>query len=207
MVFSVGMSGGGGFGDPPLTDTVESRLINLIWVNDVAIGGAYIVNYDIHIIDAIVWALGRRRSRPTAKAVASARILMATPSTPTSATYRSTTAWPGVNFLAAGNLITGSNKGRSKVRSKAAACAPAFLLGKGYFRGGASITPAEQLSIPTTPPWAISRPSIKRSLPATAATRAAQRSVDCTLTCILGREAARRSDPEPWKTYRREQKT
>ena len=32
----------------------------LIWVNDVALGGDNIGNYDIHAIDAALWVLGRR---------------------------------------------------------------------------------------------------------------------------------------------------
>lgn len=51
------------FSDPPLTQTIESRLRSLIWVNDVAIGGDYIVNYDIHAIDAAIWVLGSRPVR------------------------------------------------------------------------------------------------------------------------------------------------
>ncbi len=31
---------GGLFGDPPLTENIESRLRHLVWVNDVAIGGS-----------------------------------------------------------------------------------------------------------------------------------------------------------------------
>jgi len=48
------------FDDPPRTETIESRLRRLVWVNDVAIGGDYIVNYDIHALDAALWVLGRR---------------------------------------------------------------------------------------------------------------------------------------------------
>jgi len=63
QVATVGI--GSGFADPPRTATIESRLRNLIWVNDVAIGGDYVVNYDIHAIDAALWVIGRR---PTAAA-------------------------------------------------------------------------------------------------------------------------------------------
>jgi predicted dehydrogenase len=58
QVATVGVSNG--FPDPPLTATIESRLRNLIWVNDVALGGDNIGNYDIHAIDAARWVLGRR---------------------------------------------------------------------------------------------------------------------------------------------------
>ena len=44
----------------PRTATMESRLRELIWVNDVAMGCDYIGNYDIHGIDAALWVLGQR---------------------------------------------------------------------------------------------------------------------------------------------------
>lgn len=59
-VFSSGWAGGNGYQDPPLGKTIESRLKDLVWCNDVALGGDYIVHYDIHIIDAVVRALGRQ---------------------------------------------------------------------------------------------------------------------------------------------------
>jgi predicted dehydrogenase len=49
-----------GFPDPPKTATIESRLMKLIWVNDIALGGDYVVNFDIHAVDAVIWALGQR---------------------------------------------------------------------------------------------------------------------------------------------------
>ena len=49
-----------GFSDPPKTDTIESRLKGLIWVNDVALGCDNIGNYDIHAIDAAIWVLKQR---------------------------------------------------------------------------------------------------------------------------------------------------
>jgi predicted dehydrogenase len=59
-IFSNGAAGGGGFGDPPLTASVESRLRGLVWVNDDALGCGYIGNYDIHVIDAVMRAVGGR---------------------------------------------------------------------------------------------------------------------------------------------------
>jgi len=50
----------GSFGDPPLTDTIESRLRGLIWCNDVAIGGGHHVNACIHAVDAALWVAGER---------------------------------------------------------------------------------------------------------------------------------------------------
>ena len=46
--------------DPPLTANIESRLRKLIWDNDIAIGGSYIVSFDIHAIDAALWVVGQR---------------------------------------------------------------------------------------------------------------------------------------------------
>jgi len=43
------------FADPPLTATVESRLQHLIWVNDEALGGSYLVNAGIHAVDVALW--------------------------------------------------------------------------------------------------------------------------------------------------------
>jgi len=51
---------GGPQKDPPKTATLESRLRELIWVNDVAMGCDYLGNFDIHAIDAALWVLGRR---------------------------------------------------------------------------------------------------------------------------------------------------
>ena len=49
-----------GFRDPPLTETVESRLRKLTWVNDVALGGGMHVNCDIHSVDLALWLAGEQ---------------------------------------------------------------------------------------------------------------------------------------------------
>ena len=54
---------GGGYNqlsDPPKGKTIESRLEDLIWCQDIPLGGDPIVNYDIHVIDAAIWAIRRR---------------------------------------------------------------------------------------------------------------------------------------------------
>ncbi len=43
------------FPDPPLGDTVEDRLQHLTWVNDIALGGGYLVNAGIHAVDVALW--------------------------------------------------------------------------------------------------------------------------------------------------------
>ncbi len=46
--------------DPPLGKNIESRLRGEIWLSDTALSGDTIVSYDIHIIDGVVWTLGKR---------------------------------------------------------------------------------------------------------------------------------------------------
>ena len=41
--------------DPPKGPKLESRLQNLLWVNDLPLGGENIINFDIHAIDAALW--------------------------------------------------------------------------------------------------------------------------------------------------------
>jgi predicted dehydrogenase len=60
-VTTIGQGGGANqLPDPPKGKTIESRLRGLIWCADIPLGGDPIVNYDIHIIDAAVWAIRRR---------------------------------------------------------------------------------------------------------------------------------------------------
>lgn len=49
----------GRFSDPPLTGTVASRLRQLVWVNDVALGGSYHVNACIHAVQGGLWLAGQ----------------------------------------------------------------------------------------------------------------------------------------------------
>lgn len=49
-----------GFADPPKGASIENRLQQLIWVNDIALGCDYIGNFDIHAIDAALWVIGER---------------------------------------------------------------------------------------------------------------------------------------------------
>ena len=51
---------GGGHDDPPKTATIESRMQQLTWDNDLALSGGYMNAFDIHALDAAIWVLGRR---------------------------------------------------------------------------------------------------------------------------------------------------
>jgi predicted dehydrogenase len=50
----------GAWADPPKGPTIESRLRGWVWLSDIALGGDTIVSYDIHIIDGVIAAVGKR---------------------------------------------------------------------------------------------------------------------------------------------------
>jgi predicted dehydrogenase len=72
-----------GFSDPSKTATIESRLQNLIWTNDVALGGGMIVNCNIHAIDVALWLAGKK----PISATGSARVAKADPNGDTNYLY------------------------------------------------------------------------------------------------------------------------
>jgi predicted dehydrogenase len=51
---------GGYHADPPKTATIESRLKNGTWSEDLPLSGGTIVSFDIHMIDAALWVVGQR---------------------------------------------------------------------------------------------------------------------------------------------------
>jgi predicted dehydrogenase len=191
-VFSSGWAGGNGYQDPPLEGTPENRLKDLVWCNDVALGGDYLVHYDVHIIDAVVWALGKV---PVAALGASAAYR---PSVHGDARDSSTvvyqfddgTVWchQGIlgayhDWLKAGRL-TASLQG-----TQAAACLS--YAGKSYVRGG-----PRHFSGGVPNPEASVRTNIGEFRQAIEdrdySNRQVARAVDSNFAAILGREAAAR---------------
>lgn len=67
--------GSNGFADPPFTENIESRLRNLIWVNDTELGCGYLGNFDIHAIDIALAVAGE----PPVSAMGSSRLVRANP--------------------------------------------------------------------------------------------------------------------------------
>jgi predicted dehydrogenase len=63
------------FPDPPKIQNAESRLHSLIWVNDIDLGGSYLVNAGIHAIDAGLWMA----KAPPISAMGASRIVRANP--------------------------------------------------------------------------------------------------------------------------------
>ena len=194
MVFSVGSSGSGGFTDPPLGATIESRLTGLIWVNDDVLGCGYIGNFDIHSIDAVIWALGRR----PVSAYARGGRCRKDPHGDALDTYFVTYAFddgltwnhqsavgPTHDWLKQGAL-EGSFQGSEGT-------ARLSYFGKAYVRGGPKHYGGGTVAN-------LYDAGAKRNIAAfyqkvlsgNYDNETTQRSIDCTLTCILGREAARR---------------
>ena len=82
------------FADPPKTQNAESRLRGLIWVNDIDLGGSYLVNAGIHAIDAGLWLA----KAPPIGAMGASRIVRANPNGDSRDAY-------SVTFTFAGGLI------------------------------------------------------------------------------------------------------
>lgn len=196
MVFSSGTNTGNGFPDPPLGKSIEDRLTNLTWVNDDALGGGYIGNFDIHAIDAVIWALDRRpvsaysrgtrcRKDPHGDSLDSYFVIYAFADGLT--WNHQSTMGPTHDWLKEGRL-------EASIQGSQAAARLAYW-GKAYVRGGA-------MHYGGGPVNDLYAAGAKRNIAAfygnvlqgNFANQATQRSVDSTLTAILGREAARRGE-------------
>ncbi len=191
-IFSSGWAGGNGYQDPPMEATIENRLKDLVWCNDVALGGDYLVHYDVHIIDAVVWALGKV---PVAAMGASAAFR---PSVHGDARDSSTvvylfddgTVWCHQGIL--GSYHDWIRTGRltaSLQGTQAAACLS--YAGKSYVRGG-----PRHFSGGVPNPEASVRTNIDEFRQAIEgadySNRQVTRAVESNFAAILGREAAAR---------------
>lgn len=189
QVATVGVTAG--FADPPKTANIESRLQNLVWVNDVALGCDYIGNYDIHAIDAALWVLGKR---PVA-AMGASRICRADPHGDgrdvCSVVYDYADGLVHNHF---GQALKNNTDGELSCRVFGqSANALVNYWGKAYVRGGAK-------HYPGGPVENLYEAGAVRNIAAfhqnvcegRFENETARRAVDGVLTCILGREAAAR---------------
>ncbi len=193
-IFSSGWAGGNGYQDPPLDVTVEKRLKDLVWCNDIALGGDYIVHYDVHILDAVVWALGKT---PVAALGASAAFRPsvhgdARDSSLVVYLFDDGTTWCHQGIL--GSYHDWIKTGRltaSLQGTQGTACLS--YAGKSYVRGG-----PRHFSGGVPNPEASVRTNIDEFLQAIDAGNCANeqvaRAVESNFTAILGREAAARRD-------------
>lgn len=191
-VFSSGWAGGLGYQDPPLEATAENRLKDLVWCNDVALGGDYLVHYDVHIIDAVVWALGKV---PVAAMGASAAYRPsahgdARDSCTVVYLFDDGTVWCHQGILGAyHDWIRAGRLTASLQGTQAAACLS--YAGKSYVRGG-----PRHFSGGVPNPEASVRINIDEFRQAIeegdASNRQIARAADSNLAAILGREASAR---------------
>ncbi len=179
------------FRDPPKTATIESRLQQLIWVNDDVLGGSYLVNAGIHAIDVALWIAGQM---PTS-ATGASQIVRADPHGDSHDVFSLTYEFPNGMIL---NHRGEHLKNRSEFRSDCIAQGQDGWLETGYtsrvrilgnrtgWRGGdvVNLYPSgAERNIDTfhkcITTGLYDNPTLEPS-------------VNATLTTILGREAARR---------------
>jgi myo-inositol 2-dehydrogenase/D-chiro-inositol 1-dehydrogenase len=193
------------FSDPPKTSNIESRLQQLIWVNDNELGGSYIVNAGIHAIDVALWIAGQN----PISAMGSSRIMRRQPHGDSHDVY-------SVTFEFADGLILNHRgehlKNRFEFRCDCfAQCQDGYLetgytgrvriLGnRGGYRGGevVNLYPSGAERNIDTFHKCVSNGIYDNST--------VEPSVNATLTTILGREAAERNTKLTWDEVIRENK-
>jgi predicted dehydrogenase len=182
----------GGFPDPAKTANYESRLQSLIWCNDVAMGGDYIGNFDIHALDIPVWVLGQR----PLNAMGHSAITRANPHGDSRDVCLVEYEFPNGIFLQHWGQALNNNAGDGglicKIFSQNAAATINYW-GKALIRGGAKHYGGGQVAnlyeagavrniatfYDSVTGGKFDNPTVKRA-------------VDGALLCILGREAAAR---------------
>lgn len=188
-----------GFRDPPLTETVESRLRHLIWVNDLALGGGMLVNAGIHAVDVALWVADRL----PASAVGASRAARPNPHGDTHDVYSVTyqfdggpvwnhrgehvpNLWPFTcNCTAYGHgaYFEGDYSGQTKTWVRGGKMAYRGGEVKGLYNSGIQVNlDAFHKSITQR---AYDNPTVEPS-------------VNSTLACILGRDAARAGRAITW---------
>ena len=193
-IFSSGWAGGNGYQDPPLETSIENRLKDLVWCNDIALGGDYIVHYDVHILDAVVWALGKT---PVAALGASCAFRPsvhgdARDSSMVVYLFDDGTMWCHQGVLGAyHDWIKTGRLTASLQGTQGTACLS--YAGKSYVRGGprhfSGGVPNPEASV------RINIDEFRQAIDAGDYSNAqVTRAVDSNLTAILGREAAARRD-------------
>lgn len=183
---------GGSFPDPPKTETIESRLQKLIWVNDIELGCDYIGNFDIHALDAALWAIGQR---PVA-ASGFSRICRANPHGNSrdvcSVVYKYANGIVHNHF---GEALRNNVDGRLSCRVYGqTANALIDYWGNAYVRGGKAHFSGPIKSLYSEGAKRNIAEFYNNIVKEDYSNKTLQRSVDGALTAILGREAAARGD-------------
>jgi len=194
-VFSNGAAGGGGFNDPPLTETMESRMQELIWVNDDAMGCGYIGNYDIHVVDAVLRAIGRTpvaaygwgerfRPEPHGDALDSTCVMY---------TFADGMVWNHQSPKGtAENWFTTNGSLAAEIQGRDASARVSYW-GKAYVRGGKQHYAGGRVENLYDAGAIRNIAAFYEAVTARQFTNeTVQKAVDSALVCILGREAAAR---------------
>ena len=191
------------FADPPLTANVESRLQYLIWVNDDALGGSYLVNAGIHALDVALWLAAERPS----SAMGASRLGRAEPHGDSHDVFSVTYEFPSGLIL---NHRGEHLKNRCEFRSDCLAQGQDGWLETGYtshvrilgnragWRGGdvVDLYPrGAERNIDTFHKCVTTGDCTNPTL---------EPSITATLTAILGREAARKHTKLTWDEMLRE---
>jgi predicted dehydrogenase len=188
--------------DPPKEKTIESRLHNGLWNSDICLGGDRIVTYDIHAIEAAVWAIRRR-------AVAAVGYLQIRRPNPQSdfhdlgfVTYECPEG-----LLWNHQTICAPDHGPTLVCNVHGSLASAQMsyLGKSFLRGGPKHYGGGHTGDQHVAPAVRNIDTFYQSVcEGRFDNPMVQRSVDATLTAILGREAAARGGRLTMETLIRE---
>jgi len=193
------------FADPPKTATIESRLTNLIWVNDIELGGGMLVNAGIHAVDAALWLAG---ARPTI-AMGASRVVNTAHHGNTRDVYSITYQYPdGLIHNHRGEHLRNTHEFLCRCTAFGdAGYAEIGYMGKAWARGNKGGYPGGEVQN-------LYVAGIARNLDKFAAAirdnntenDTLQRSVESTLAVILGREAAMRNTLLTWDELIRENK-
>ena len=180
-----------GFSDPPKTATIESRLQGLVWVNDIALGGDHVVNYDIHAIDPAVWVTGQR----AVAASGASRICRANPHGDArdvcSAVFEFADGLV-LHHFGQGLRNNATNRLDCEVYGQVANAQISYW-GKAFVRGGPKHYGGGEVANLYEAGAARNIAAFHASIvEGRFANPTVRRAVDGALTCILGREAARR---------------
>jgi len=186
-----------GFRDPPQGETVESRLRDLIWVNDVNLGGGMLVNAGIHAIDAALWAAG---SRPVS-AMGSSRVGKSDAHGDTAYLYSVTYQF--------GNGVIMNHRGEHLRNTKGFSCGFFAYGSEGYLEAnyeGRAWIRSNRRSYRGGEVKNLYVEGIRRNLDEFHSSivggiyenATVQKGVESTLTAILGRQAGRRNTMVGW---------
>jgi len=193
------------FRDPPKTATIESRLQHLVWVNDIELGGGLLVNAGIHAVDAALWLAG---ARPVS-AMGSSRVV-------NTAHHGDTRDVYSITYQYADGLVQ-NHRGEHLRNTHGFTCnctawgdqgyAEIGYHGKAWVRGNKGGYKGGEVENLYTAGIARNLDKFAKCIKeANYQNDTLQRSVDSTLTTILGREAAMKNTLLTWDDMIKENK-